>query len=82
VTPVSITATGVYYVSLSWTAGTIPTLRGVTVSNLVISGAGSITVPTARKILAQSHGSAVGAVAPATITGATVVATIPYVVCT
>lgn len=82
VTPVSITATGVYYVSISFTAGTIPTLRGATVGALIMSGAGSITSPTARKILAQSHGSAVGAVAPATITGATVVATIPYVVCT
>lgn len=78
----SVTAAGLYYVSISFTAGTVPTLRGATVANAVLGGAGSLTVPSTRKVLAQTHGSAVGAVAPATIASGTAVATIPYVVCT
>lgn len=74
----TISTPGLYYVSISFTATTIPTLRGSTVGNLVVNGA----IGLSAAILAQSHGSAVGAVAPATITGATTVATIPYVVCT
>ena len=78
----SITSAGLYYVSISFTATTVPTVRGVTVSAAVLSGAGSITSPSARRVLAQSHGAAVGAVAPATIAAGTAVATILYVVCT
>lgn len=78
----AITSPGLYYVSISFTATTVPTLRGATVGGAVVSGAGSITSPTARKVLAQSHGTAVGAVAPATIAAGTAVVTIPYVVCT
>lgn len=78
----TITVAGVYYVSISFTAGTIPTLRGATTGALIVAGAGSITTPSTRRVLAQSHGSAVGAVAPATIATPTVVATIPYIVCT
>ena len=78
----AITSTGLYYISISFTAGTVPTLRGVTVANAVLSGAGSITSPATRRILAQTHGAAVGAVAPATIASGTAVATIPYLVVT
>jgi|GEM_PF-2598326 len=82
VTAQAITSPGVYYVSISFTATTVPTLRGATVGNAVVAGAIGIASPSTPKILAQSHGSAVGAVAPATIASPTTVATIPYVVCT
>lgn len=81
-TPQTISAAGLYYVAISFTAGTVPTLVGHAVFNALQAGAGSITTPSTRKVLAQTHGSAVGATAPATITSATAVTTIPYLVCT
>lgn len=69
---------GLYYVAISFTAGTVPTLRGSTVGNAVVAGALGLSA----RILAQTHGSAVGAVAPGTIATPTTVATIPYLVCT
>lgn len=69
---------GLYYVAISFTATTVPTLRGATVGNAVAAGA----LGLGAKILSQMHGSAVGAVAPATIATPTTVATIPYLVCT
>jgi len=69
---VTITADGIYWVSISFTADTIPTLRGLTVGNAAMAGnVGSLGFKT----LAQSHGSAVGGVAPATLTSGTAVAT-------
>jgi len=78
VTPVRITVSGLYYVAISFTAGTVPTLSGLSVSNAVVNGA----IGLVAGVLAQSHGSAVGAVAPATIATPTTVATIPYLVVT
>ena len=65
-----------YYVGISFTAGTIPTLRGCTVGNAVVAGALGLS----QKILSQTHGSSVGATAPATIATPTTTAVIPYVV--
>lgn len=70
-TPQVIVTPGIYYVSISFTAGTVPTLRGVTVGNAVVAGALGVSA----KVLAQTHGSTVGAVAPATIATPTTVAT-------
>jgi len=66
------------FVAISFTAGTVPTLRGATVGNAVVSGALGLTAPSAPRILAQTHGSAVAATAPATIATPTTVATVPY----
>lgn len=74
----TITADGLYYVSISWTATTVPTLRGLTVGNAVVAGALGVSA----KVLAQTHGAAVGAVAPATIASPTTVATMCYFVVT
>lgn len=73
-TPQTITADGLYYVSISFTAGTVPTLRGISTGNAVMAGALGLSM----KVLAQSHGSAVGATAPATIATPTTVATPVY----
>lgn len=68
-----ISTSGLYIVGISFTAGTVPTLSGVTHNNAVVCGALGLSMP----VLAQSHGSAVGAVAPATIATPTTVATVP-----
>jgi len=78
VTPVRITVAGLHYVSISFTAGTVPTLAGLSVVNAVVNGALGLS----GAVLAQTHGSAVGATAPATIATPTTVATIPYLVVT
>jgi hypothetical protein len=74
VTAQLITANGLYFVAVSFTATTVPTLRGVTVGNAVVAGA----IGLSAGILAQTHGAAVGAVAPATIASPTTVATPVY----
>jgi hypothetical protein len=74
-----ITAPGMYYVGISFTASTVPTLMGVALHNAVAAGAIGLTTPV---VLSQSHGSAVGATAPATTATPTTLAAIPYVVCT
>jgi hypothetical protein len=71
---VTITDAGLYYISISFTAGTVPTLRGLSTGNAVMAGA----VITGMPVLAQSHGSSLGATAPATITSGTAVATPVY----
>lgn len=73
-----ITTGGLYYVSISFTAGTVPTLRSVDLGNAVVAGAIGLSCP----ILAQSHGSAVGATAPATIATPTTTSIIPYIAVT
>ena len=73
-----ITTPGLYYIGLSFTAGTVPTVHGITFGNAVMSGAIGLSIP----ILSQSHGSAVGAVAPATIATPTTVVSFPYLVAT
>lgn len=70
----TIVTPGVYYVVISFTATTVPTLRGITVGNAVMAGALGLS----QKVLAQSHGSAVGATAPATIATPTTLATPVY----
>ena len=69
-----ITTPGLYYVVISFTAGTVPTLRGLSTGNAAVAGAIGLSAP----VLAQSHGAAVGAVAPATIATPTTVATPCY----
>ena len=69
-----ITTPGLYYVAISFTATTVPTLRGATVGNAVVAGA----IGVSAAVLAQTHGSGVGATAPATIATPTTVATPVY----
>lgn len=72
---VTITTPGMYLVGISFTVSTtVPTLRGVTVGNAVMAGALGLS----QVVLAQSHGSAVGAVAPATVETPTTLATPCY----
>jgi hypothetical protein len=73
-TPYLVTSPGLYYIGISFTASTVPTLRGITNGNAAVNGALGLSMP----ILAQSHGSAVGATAPATVATPTTVATIPW----
>jgi hypothetical protein len=77
-TPQLITAEGLYRVGLSFTAGTIPTLRGVALNNAVLAGA----LGVGAAVLARSHGSSVGAVAPATEVTPTTTATVPLLIVT
>jgi hypothetical protein len=76
-TQYTVPVTNVYYISISFTAGTVPTILGGTAFNAVDTASllGS-------SILAQSHGAALGGVAPATITGATTVAKMPFFIIT
>ena len=71
---VTITSSGLYYVSISFTAGTVPTLRGLSTGNAIMAGA----VVTGMPVLAQTHGSSLTGTAPATITSGTAVATPCY----
>jgi len=71
---VTITSSGLYYVSISFTAGTVPTLRGISTGAAVMAGA----VITGMPVLAQTHGSALAGTAPATIASGTAVATPCY----
>lgn len=75
---VLIDTPGLYYVAISFTAGTVPTLRGFSVGNAVIAGALGLSCP----VLSQTHGSSVGATAPATIATPTTAAVLPYIVLT
>ena len=77
-TPQVISEPGLYYIGLSFTAGTVPTMNGKTVGNAVVAGA----LGLGAKVLAQTHGSSVGATAPATIATPTTVANLAYMVCT
>lgn len=70
----TITASGLYYVVISFTATTVPTLRGISTGNAAVAGA----IGLSAKVLAQTHGSGVGATAPATIATPTTVATPCY----
>lgn len=72
------TSAGLYIVGISFTATTVPTLRGVSVGNAVVAG----NIGLSAKVLSQSHGSAVGATAPSTIATPTTSASVPYLVCT
>lgn len=69
-----VTTPGLYLVDISFTAATVPSLIGKALQNAVAAGAIGLSLP----VLAQTHGSAVGAVPPATVATPTTVATIPY----
>ena len=77
-TPQVITTSGLYYVGISFTAGTVPTVAGKTFGNAVAAG----NLGLGAAVLAQTHGSSVGATAPATIVSPTTVANLAYMVCT
>lgn len=69
-TPQVIAADGLYRVGISFTAGTIPTLRGASLANAALTAVGTS--------VAVTHGSAVAGVAPAsTVTPANAFA-VPY----
>lgn len=70
----TIDKSGLYYVSISFTASTVPTLAGMAYHNAVMSGAIITGMPT----MAWTHGSSLGATAPATIASGTAVATPIY----
>jgi len=77
-TPQTITTTAVYYAAIMVKATTPPSLAGTG-----RAGAGaSAAVIAGNKILAQTSGSSLTTTAPATITGATTVGTIPLVIVT
>lgn len=76
--PYTVTTPGLYYLGISFTAGTVPTLAGAALNNAVVAGALGLSA----KILAQTHGSAVGATAPASIATPTTVASVAYMVAT
>lgn len=69
--PQLITAGGLYRVGISFTASTIPTLRGVSLGNAALNAVGTT--------IAVTHGSSVGAVAPATTATPANAAVVPYV---
>jgi hypothetical protein len=73
-----ITESGLYYAAISFTASTVPTLKGFDLGNASVAGAIGLSVP----VLVQSHGSGVGATAPATIATPTTTSVIPYLVAT
>lgn len=75
---VTITEAGLYYVAISFTASTVPTLHGCTLNNAVMAGA----IVTGMPVLAQTFGTSLGATAPATLTSGTAVATPVYFVLT
>jgi hypothetical protein len=60
---------GLYYVEISFTATTVPTIAGRVFEDAAQAGAADLSLP----ILAQSHGSAVAATPPATIATPTTV---------
>lgn len=68
--PCTVPATGLYRIGISFTAGTIPSLRGVSLGNAALGAVGTA--------IAVTHGSAVGAVAPATTVTPANAAVVPY----
>lgn len=73
-TPYLVTEPGLYIIDISFTASTVPTLAGKSVIHATVAGA----VVSGAPILAQTHGSSVGATPPATIATPTTVATLPW----
>jgi hypothetical protein len=68
--PYLVPSTGLYRVGVSFTAGTVPTLRGVALGNAALTAVGTT--------VAVTHGSAVGGVAPATTATPSNAAVVPY----
>jgi hypothetical protein len=72
--------TGIYFVAICYTATTVPTLLGKVHGLSATSIAAVNTAFAAYPVIAQNFGSAVGAVAPTTISAATVQTVVPWVV--
>lgn len=66
----TIAASGLYRFGISFTAGTIPTLRGISLANAALTAVGTT--------IAVTHGSAVGGVAPATTATPSNASVVPY----
>ena len=75
--PYTVTATGVHYASIMVKATDVPSLIGTSVG---IAGAAASILGSS--ILAQTSGSSLTDTAPATITSATTVATVPLAILT
>lgn len=75
---VTITEAGLYWVSISFTAGTVPTLRGASLGNAAMAA----SLAGSQAVAAQTHGSAVGGTAPATLASGTAVSTPCYYILT
>jgi hypothetical protein len=69
-TPQVASAGGLYRVGISFTAGTVPTLRGVSLGNAAVAAVGTT--------IAVTHGAAVGGVAPASTATPANAAVVPY----
>lgn len=81
-TPYTVQAAGIFYIGISFTVDTtVPTVWGKATGNAVMSGA-IITSPSSPVVLARSHGSAVGATAPATTATPTTLTTLVYYIVT
>jgi hypothetical protein len=65
-----VPSTCLYRVGISFTATTVPTLRGISLGNAALTAVGTT--------IAVTHGSAVGAVAPATTASPANAAVMPY----
>lgn len=65
------TADGFYYFGISFTATTVPTLRGATLGNAALAAVGTPVTVT--------HGSSVGATAPSTIATPSNGSVVPYI---
>lgn len=78
-TAYQVTVTGVYYAAIMVKATTPPTLAGLTALQHADVSTGLLTT---EKLLAVTSGSSLTTTAPATITSATAVTTVPYVVIT
>lgn len=76
-TPYRVTETGVHYASIMVKATDLPSLIGTSVA---LAGASASILSSA--ILAQTSGSSLTDTAPATITSATTVATVPLAILT
>lgn len=68
--PYTVPAGGVYRVGISFTAGTVPTLRGANLGNAAFAASGTASAVT--------HGSAVGGTAPATTATPANASVVPY----
>lgn len=69
-TPQLIATTGLYRVGISFTAGTVPTLRGVSLGAAALTASGTT--------IAVTHGAAVGGVAPANTATPANASVVPY----
>jgi hypothetical protein len=69
--PYVVSGSGLFKVGISFTATTVPTLRGISLGNAAVAAVG--------RACTQTHGSSVGATAPATIASPTSASVIPYI---